>query len=46
MVNFTIDMLRGIMDKKFNIRNMSVIAHVGTFILVGFAHHLPAAAWR
>jgi elongation factor 2 len=28
MVNFTIDQLRGIMDKKHNIRNMSVIAHV------------------
>merc|ERR1711936_478363 len=28
MVNFTIDQIRGIMDKKHNIRNMSVIAHV------------------
>jgi len=28
MVNFTIDQLRGIMDKPNNIRNMSVIAHV------------------
>ncbi|XP_002736742.1 elongation factor 2b-like [Saccoglossus kowalevskii] len=28
MVNFTIDQIRGIMDKKSNIRNMSVIAHV------------------
>jgi len=28
MVNFTIDQLRAIMDKKWNIRNMSVIAHV------------------
>jgi len=28
MVNFTIDQIRGIMDKKRNIRNMSVIAHV------------------
>jgi len=28
MVNFTIDELRVIMDKKYNIRNMSVIAHV------------------
>eukprot|EP00172_Hildenbrandia_rubra_P001369 Plantae.Rhodophyta-Hildenbrandia_rubra.ctg19109.p1 GENE.Plantae.Rhodophyta-Hildenbrandia_rubra.ctg19109~~Plantae.Rhodophyta-Hildenbrandia_rubra.ctg19109.p1 ORF type:complete len:842 (-),score=193.45 Plantae.Rhodophyta-Hildenbrandia_rubra.ctg19109:206-2731(-) len=28
MVNFTIDQLREIMDKKENIRNMSVIAHV------------------
>lgn len=28
MVNFTIDQIRGIMDKKQNIRNMSVIAHV------------------
>lgn len=27
-VNFTIDQIRGIMDKKANIRNMSVIAHV------------------
>jgi len=28
MVNFTIDEIREIMDKKHNIRNMSVIAHV------------------
>ncbi|EPS43482.1 hypothetical protein H072_2534 [Dactylellina haptotyla CBS 200.50] len=28
MVNFTIDELRGLMDKRNNIRNMSVIAHV------------------
>jgi len=28
MVNFTIDQIRAIMDKKWNIRNMSVIAHV------------------
>eukprot|EP00112_Aurelia_sp_Birch-Aquarium-sp1_P022618 Seg643.7 transcript_id=Seg643.7/GoldUCD/mRNA.D3Y31 product="Elongation factor 2" protein_id=Seg643.7/GoldUCD/D3Y31 len=28
MVNFTIDQVRGIMDKRHNIRNMSVIAHV------------------
>lgn len=28
MVNFTIDQIREIMDKKNNIRNMSVIAHV------------------
>jgi len=28
MVNFTIDEIRAIMDKKHNIRNMSVIAHV------------------
>ncbi|XP_072166752.1 eukaryotic translation elongation factor 2-like [Diadema setosum] len=28
MVNFTIEQIRGIMDKKKNIRNMSVIAHV------------------
>ena len=28
MVNFTIDEIRGLMDKKKNIRNMSVIAHV------------------
>ncbi|XP_053702556.1 elongation factor 2 [Synchiropus splendidus] len=28
MVNFTIDQIRAIMDKKENIRNMSVIAHV------------------
>jgi len=28
MVNFTIDEVRGCMDKKKNIRNMSVIAHV------------------
>jgi len=28
MVNFTIDQVRGLMDHKTNIRNMSVIAHV------------------
>jgi len=28
MVNFTVDEVRGMMDKKKNIRNMSVIAHV------------------
>ncbi|XP_067110107.1 elongation factor 2b-like [Osmerus mordax] len=28
MVNFTVDQIRDIMDKKSNIRNMSVIAHV------------------
>eukprot|EP00184_Porphyridium_aerugineum_P001683 CAMPEP_0184695780 /NCGR_PEP_ID=MMETSP0313-20130426/3307_1 /TAXON_ID=2792 /ORGANISM="Porphyridium aerugineum, Strain SAG 1380-2" /LENGTH=841 /DNA_ID=CAMNT_0027154303 /DNA_START=318 /DNA_END=2843 /DNA_ORIENTATION=+ len=28
MVNFTVDQMRGIMDKAANIRNMSVIAHV------------------
>jgi len=28
MVNFTVDEIRGIMDKRANIRNMSVIAHV------------------
>jgi len=28
MVNFTVDQIRDIMDKKDNIRNMSVIAHV------------------
>ncbi|CAH2311203.1 elongation factor 2 [Pelobates cultripes] len=28
MVNFTVDQIRNIMDKKANIRNMSVIAHV------------------
>ena len=28
MVNFTVDQIREIMDKKWNIRNMSVIAHV------------------
>jgi elongation factor 2 len=28
MVNFTVDEIRGIMDRKQNIRNMSVIAHV------------------
>ena len=27
-VNFTVDQIRAIMDKKHNIRNMSVIAHV------------------
>lgn len=27
-VNFTVDEIRGMMDKKRNIRNMSVIAHV------------------
>ena len=28
MVNFTVDQIRAIMDKRANIRNMSVIAHV------------------
>jgi elongation factor 2 len=28
MVNFTVDEIRGLMDRKKNIRNMSVIAHV------------------
>jgi elongation factor 2 len=28
MVNFTVDQVRGLMDKPTNIRNMSVIAHV------------------
>jgi len=28
MPNFTVDQIRDIMDKKRNIRNMSVIAHV------------------
>jgi elongation factor 2 len=28
MVNFTVDQIRVIMDKRANIRNMSVIAHV------------------
>lgn len=28
MVNFTVDQIRGMMDRKRNIRNMSVIAHV------------------
>ncbi|KZT30923.1 P-loop containing nucleoside triphosphate hydrolase protein [Neolentinus lepideus HHB14362 ss-1] len=28
MVNFTVDQIRGLMDKPTNIRNMSVIAHV------------------
>jgi elongation factor 2 len=28
MVNFTVDEIRGMMDKRQNIRNMSVIAHV------------------
>ena len=27
-VNFTVDEIRAIMDKRHNIRNMSVIAHV------------------
>lgn len=27
-MNFTVDQIRAIMDKKANIRNMSVIAHV------------------
>jgi len=31
-VKFTIEDLRNIMDKKNNIRNMSVIAHVGTTV--------------
>ncbi|KAF8461683.1 elongation factor 2 [Kalaharituber pfeilii] len=28
MVNFTVDQIRGLMDKATNVRNMSVIAHV------------------
>lgn len=28
MVNFSVDEIRGLMDKKSNVRNMSVIAHV------------------
>ncbi|KAJ2817950.1 translation elongation factor 2, partial [Coemansia erecta] len=28
MVNFTVDQIRGLMDKIASIRNMSVIAHV------------------
>src|SRR4051794_41241062 len=28
MVNFTVDEIRALMDRKKNIRNMSVIAHV------------------
>ncbi|KAJ3090166.1 Elongation factor 2 [Quaeritorhiza haematococci] len=28
MVNFTVDQIRGLMDKRTNVRNMSVIAHV------------------
>jgi len=28
MVNFTVDQIRGMMDRRTNIRNMSVIAHV------------------
>jgi len=28
MVNFTVDQIRGLMDRPTNIRNMSVIAHV------------------
>ncbi|CAI9155249.1 unnamed protein product [Rangifer tarandus platyrhynchus] len=38
MVNFTVDQIRSITDKKANIRNMSVIAHVdqGNFTLMDF----------
>lgn len=28
MVNFTVDQIRAMMDRRTNIRNMSVIAHV------------------
>ena len=28
MVNFTVDEMRALMDKRKNVRNMSVIAHV------------------
>uniref|UniRef100_A0A914S6U4 Tr-type G domain-containing protein n=1 Tax=Parascaris equorum TaxID=6256 RepID=A0A914S6U4_PAREQ len=34
-VNFTIDEIRSIMDRKKNIRNMSVIAHVDHGIIAG-----------
>lgn len=36
MVNFTVDEIRALMDKKKNIRNMSVIAHVdhGNFLWI------------
>ena len=39
-VKFSADELRNIMDKKHNIRNMSVIAHVdhGMFLCQSFAH--------
>lgn len=36
-VKFTADELRSIMDKKHNIRNMSVIAHVDH----GMVHYFP-----
>jgi len=49
MVNFTVDQLRVLMDKKHNIRNMSVIAHVDhgkstlTDSLVAYAGIIAAA---
>lgn len=43
MVKFTIDQLRGLMDKKHNIRNMSVIAHVDHGTPLAGAVQLAAA---
>ncbi|XP_016298132.1 elongation factor 2-like [Sinocyclocheilus anshuiensis] len=49
MVNFTVDQIHAVMDKKSNIRNMSVIAHVNhgkstlTDCLVSKAGIIPSA---
>lgn len=44
MVKFTIDEIRARMDYKYNIRNMSVIAHVDHGAKLGINLSLPAHA--